>query len=531
VVRIEERRTTQAVDSRAPRDENGSALTNLRAGLRDLQPCRFDANIGAESEGAVTSARERTSRSAVLRDELEHPVIDGDGHIVELMPVFLDYVRDAGHAGVLQGILSRKRAIEDLSLDERRRGGVLPHSWHVPANTEYYATVTSPKRYHERLGEAGIDFAVLYPSAGISFLQLPDDEQRVTMCRVYNEFMAEQYGPYRDRFTVAALVPMHTPDEALDALEHAKGLGAKVALISSHVHRSPGGASLTSDDEFGDVRVPEWETRGWIDTFGIDSVYDYDPVWAKAIELQLPLGAHTAGIGASDRASISNFVFNQIGHFAAAGGALAKSLFLGGVTARFPELRLALLEGGAAIGVQIYVSLVTNWQKRGGPAIAALDPENIDKELLVKLLVESDPSLARFAPEQLTGRVGSMARVCDDFAAANITAIEDIRDRFCTNFFWGCEADDPLVGVAFDRRVTPLGALVPAFFASDLGHWDVPEFDEPLEEAFELVEHGIIDADQLRDFVFANPVRFYASLDRDFFAGTAIANDVAAAQA
>ena len=33
------------------------------------------------------------------------------------------------------------------------------------------------------------------------------------------------------------------------------------------------------------VRVPEWETRGWVDTFGIDSPYDYDPVWAKAIEL------------------------------------------------------------------------------------------------------------------------------------------------------------------------------------------------------------------------------------------------------
>ena len=57
---------------------------------------------------------------------------------------------------------------------------MLPHSWHVPASTEYYATVTSPKRYHDRLGEAGIDFAVLYPSMGIALLQLLDDEQRVT---------------------------------------------------------------------------------------------------------------------------------------------------------------------------------------------------------------------------------------------------------------------------------------------------------------------------------------------------------------
>ena len=106
--------------------------------------------------------------------------------------------------------------------------------------------------------------------------------------------------------------------------------------------------------------------------------------------------------------------------------------------------------------------------------------------------------------------------------------MEDIRDRFCTNFYWGCEADDPLVGVAFDSRLTPLGALVPAFFASDLGHWDVPEFDEPLEEAFELVERGILDLNQLRQFLFENPVRFYASLNPTFFSGTAIAGEAAA---
>src|SRR5262245_32895496 len=465
------------------------------------------------------------TRSERLRSQLDHPVIDGDGHVVELMPVFLDYVRDHGESALLRGMFARRRAIEDLTISERRRGGVLPHSWHVPASTEYYATVTSPRRYHDRIGEAGIDFAVLYPTAGISFLQLPDDEQRVKMCRLYNEFMAEQYRPYRDRFTVAALVPMHTPAEAIAALEHAKALGAKVALIARPVHRPLPGAPWPAEDEWVDVRVPEWETRGWIDTFGIDSEYDYDPVWARAIELRLPLAAHTAGIGASDRASVSNFVFNQIGHFAAAGGALAKSLFLGGVTTRFPDLRLALLEGGAAIGVQIYVSLVGNWQKRGGDAIARLDPENLDKQELMRLLVESDPSLARYSEEQLTGRVGSMTRARDDFIAAQLTSVEDIRDRFCTNFFWGCEADDPLVGVAFDRRVTPLGALVPAFFASGLGHWDVPEFDEPLEEAYELVEHGIIDTAQLREFVFANPVRFYASLDPEFFSGTAIEAD------
>jgi hypothetical protein len=109
----------------------------------------------------------------------------------------------------------------------------------------------------------------------------------------------------------------------------------------------------------------------------------------------------------------------------------------------------------------------------------------------------------------------------DDFARSGVRNSEDIRDQFCTNFYWGCEADDPLVAIAFDPRVNPLGARVPAIMGSDIGHWDVPEFSEPLEEAWELVEHGLLDEDQFRDFVFTNQVKLYG-VDPDFFRGTVI---------
>ena len=248
---------------------------------------------------------------------------------------------------------------------------------------------------------------------------------------------------------MAAVIPMHTPDEAISALEHAKLLGANVGMIASHVHRPlPGMPSLADDDGFNDVRVTEWETRGWIDTFGLDSPYDYDPVWAKAIELKMTLAAHTAGMGATDRASISNFIFNQAGHFAAAGAALAKSLFLGGVLARFPELRLAILEGGAAPGVETFITLAGNYPKRGGAAIQALNPKNLDAERVRQILVEADPRLAKFSAEQLAGTHAGMTRPRDDYEAAQVSSVEDIRDQFCTGFAWGCEADDPLVGLA-----------------------------------------------------------------------------------
>ena len=215
------------------------------------------------------------------------------------------------------------------------------------------------------------------------------------------------------------------------------------------------------------------------------------------------MAAHTAGIGFSDRASVSNVVHNHIGHFAAAGAALAKSLFLGGVTRRFPQLRLALLEG------------------RGRSRSAdVLQPRGLLAQPTWPCHCQPQ---SREHRQGAHGHAGSAER----WPAGSLCS--HIRQQFCTNFYWGCESDDPLVGLGYDSRITPLGAKVPAIFASDLGHWDVPDFDSPLEEAYELIEHGILDAESFREFVFTNPLRFYGSLNPDFFTGTAIEEEAAAA--
>ena len=53
-------------------------------------------------------------------------------------------------------------------------------------------------------------------------------------------------------------------------------------------------------------------------------------------------------MGWSGRRSISNFSYNHMGNFAGAGEATAKSMFFGGVFHRFPQLRVAFLEGGVS---------------------------------------------------------------------------------------------------------------------------------------------------------------------------------------
>ena len=90
---------------------------------------------------------------------------------------------------------------------------------------------------------------------------------------------------------------------------------------------------------------------------GIDSIYDYDPVWRKCEELGYPVTFHSAASNFGLRNSISNFVYNHIGHFGEAGDAVAKALFIGGVTRRFPRLKFAFLEGGVAWGCSLLAAL------------------------------------------------------------------------------------------------------------------------------------------------------------------------------
>ena len=477
----------------------------------------------------MDAARPATT-SERIREQLDHPVIDGDGHVIELVPVFAEFVRDHGRSDLVDtmpmfGLVRTGHGLTPMTVDERRAAGVVPAAWTTPTDTDYFATITTASRYYDRIGEAGIDFAVLYPTLGLPLMQIDEPDERVAICRLFNEFMAEQYAPFGDRFTMAAAVPMHSPDEAIAGLEHAKALGAKVVLIPSYVRRARPDESWGSGHEH--VRASGFGNRGWLDTFGLDSAYDYDPVWAKAIELGLPLAVHSPGMGFSDRQSPSSFSYNGVGHFAAAGTALAKSLFFGGVIRRFPELRVAVLEGGVATGVETYVRLMGFWKKRGTPGIDTLNPARIDKQRLHQLWAESGSPAADLPIDLLVRQLGDPDGRVDDFEAAGITSTDDIAEQFCRAFYWGCEADDPLVGMAFDDRITG-GHRVPAIMGSDIGHWDVTHFDSPLAEAYELVELGILDDAQLRDYLFTHSVELYASLNADFFTGTTVEAEAAA---
>jgi len=73
---------------------------------------------------------------------------------------------------------------------------------------------------------------------------------------------------------------------------------------------------------------------------------------------------------------------------------------------------------------------------------------------------------------------------------------------------------------AFREDVNPLGMRLRPVLGSDISHWDVPDMTEPVAEAFELVERGLLGPREFRELTLVNPVRLHAGVNPRFFEGT-----------
>jgi predicted TIM-barrel fold metal-dependent hydrolase len=460
--------------------------------------------------------------AAAVRVRLDHPVIDADGHVIEFVPAAMDHLRELAGSGAVDTLWELFRSGSSLlrgqSIEARRRTGLARMTWWAyPAqNTLDRATGMLPALLHRRLDELGIDFAVLYPTAGGVGQTLDDAELRQAVCRAFNRYYAEEYGPYRDRLTVAALIPMYDPAEAIRELDYAVGeLGFKSALLSGYVARPLPGENSH-----------RWAR--WLDNFVLDSPYDYDPFWQRMVELGVVPVFHPVGMGWGGRVSVTSYVFNHIGNFAAGNDNICRALFLSGVLGRFPSLRFAFLEGGVGWACSLYAELIGHWEKRNRDRIGSYDPSRIDRRRVEELFRRHGSS--RF--QRHLGEIEPALRVLadpdedptalDEFASCKIQRPEDIRHLFDEHFHFGCEADDPLAGAAFDRARNPLGARLRAVLGSDIGHWDVPEMSGILAEAWELVETKRLSERDFRDFAFANTVHLYTGANPEFFRGTAV---------
>jgi predicted TIM-barrel fold metal-dependent hydrolase len=476
-----------------------------------------------------------TPSAAEIRAEIGHPIIDADGHVVELFPAVFPYLRESLGAARFedfrrQGPIIRRDAPppgDAMMVKSRTPIGAW---WGSPNDARTRATSMLPGLFYERMEELGLDFAVFYTTNGLSECSVSDEELRRGICRGFNDFYADAFRPYADRMTAAGIIPMHTPEEAIAELEHCRDIGLKVVGL-------PEGVLRPIDSPVAGVATLWPGQSHWWDTFGLESAFDYDPVWARARDLGFAVTFHGAlATSPGIVSSPTNFVFNHLGMFADLMRPVCKSLMLGGVTRRFPDVAFAFLECGVSWAHQLLLDFVGHWEKRNVNALSDLDPSGVDFDAVEELV-------RRYGGEVFNGRATEAERRhdyahqpidaggpddIDDFARLDVSSASELVHRFTDSFYFGCEADDRGVATAF-ASTNPCGTQLGAMFSSDIGHWDVHDPAEVVPECYELLTDGILTPEQFRAFTFGNAVRLYTRTDPAFFEGTAIAGEAASA--
>lgn len=466
-----------------------------------------------------------------IRAGLKHPVIDGDGHWMEPIPIFLEHLQEVAGAKMVDRIRAQwdkndawYRATPEQRQHQRLRRAIW---WGVTANTRDKATALLPALLNERLPELGIDFALMYPTFGLAINAMIDDELHFASSRAYNIMTAEMFKPYLARFAPVAIIPARTPQVAIAELEFVtQKLGYKAIMLRGNQERP-----IPALAEGIDPLHAPW----YIDTIALDSPYDYDPFWQRCVDLKVAVTQHSGSPRWVDRASITNFTYNHVGHFAESNHAFARGVFLGGVVRRFPTLNFGFMEGGVSWASQMCADMIEHWEKRRRAGLQYPNLTDVSelRALIhrygdVKLKAKADAivgSLDAFRPERSIEELGKPEHVVDDFEASGVQSKADIRQVFSDHFFFGCEADDRATVFAFDPR---MGVRLRPVFSSDFTHFDVPDFEEVIPEAYEMLERGWVTEQDFREFTFTNAAMLHTRNNPQFFKGTVVEREVAA---
>lgn len=174
--------------------------------------------------------------------------------------------------------------------------------------------LTDPEDRLRVLDTQCIDIQVVSPAPHQSYYEAPK-EHAAKVSRMVNEGVASFVATHPDRFAGLGTIPMQDPSTAVSELEHVmRNLGFKGVQILTNVN----GRELSSAE--------------------------FEPVWAKAVELGAVVMLHPMGFTEGQR--FGNYYFtNVIGNPLDTTVALHYLIF-GGVLERHPDLKIFSIHGG-----------------------------------------------------------------------------------------------------------------------------------------------------------------------------------------
>ena len=170
----------------------------------------------------------------------------------------------------------------------------------------------------------GIDAEIVFPNKGLTMWATPDPAFSNAMCRVWNDWAWETFGPYNDRLSPMAAVATADLEGALAEIRRVAKMG------------------------FRGLTLPCKPVWGAHDAAHLNyNLPAFDPLWTVIEEADLPFTFHVS-TGRDPRAARGNggAVINYAVHSLSPTMEPVANLCASGVLERFPKLRFATIEAG-----------------------------------------------------------------------------------------------------------------------------------------------------------------------------------------
>lgn len=261
----------------------------------------------------------RTARPA---DPNKYFMVSADGHVQEPSDLWRTRI-DARYRDRLPGVVVDAKGKQYQKTEGFRRLRIR----NIPFEGEDALRNQSGRTPEERivdLAADGVDCEILFPNKGLTIWATPDAEFSQAMCRVYNGWAWEVFGPYNDRLSPMACIAPADLDGAIAEIQRCAKLGFRgLALPCKPVWGPP-------DHEALNYNLPE-----------------FDPLWACIQDVDLPITFHVS-TGRDPRTSRGNggAVINYAVHSLAPTMEPIANLCASGVVERFPKVVFGTVEAG-----------------------------------------------------------------------------------------------------------------------------------------------------------------------------------------
>ena len=186
------------------------------------------------------------------------------------------------------------------------------------------ASGRDPQKRIEDLALDGVDAEILFPNLGLTMWATPDVEFSQMMCKAWNEWAWETFGPYNDRLSPMACIAAGDIEGAIEEIQRVAKLGFRGLSLPCKPHWGP------PNHEDPNYNLPE-----------------FDPLWACICDVNLPITFHVS-TGRDPRTSRGNggAVINYAVHSLAPTMEPIANICASGVLDRFPTLKFGAIEAG-----------------------------------------------------------------------------------------------------------------------------------------------------------------------------------------